>query len=681
MKKLICLLMIATVLLSCCACNKKQTGTTEPAAVPETTIDLSSPEGMFGHIDQTVPVDGVYKIWNEVGVKNMANHPDGNFELLCDVDMKGAVLKPIGTDETPFTGTIEGTNYNITNFTVQGGEEKNFGFVTVNKGTIQNIRLGNVTFIPGVNAKNIGSFAGDNQGLVSRCAMSGTLSVETAADGASCGSAVGLNSGDLVNTSVIVDLNVTAPGAANVGGIAGTSTGGKVDYTDTEGKLDVTGTNKTVGLFAGSNENTVYTGCAFIGASNTVDGKLFTNFTGNADDDELVVAVDACWRDNDIEPMPENVAKLRDKVVNTMYEMGSIEWYVDKDLNHECKCSQSACVGVYTTQYTYVGMPYKHGNGNLTSFTEYFLDENNYVQDWAWDMDARFGYDSYMGTMCTSAAESALWTVCNSIDAPIPQAFYPVYYPQNNCIPVGTGWWEEPVNYNQGTAYTNVWVLNRTEQQYFEDMALVRRGDILNQGIEPGVHTIMVATDPVIVRNQKGEIDGDRSYLTTHEQCGGAQIDDEKMTWTTWRLNKKQTFTALRNKWWIATTIEEFITGEMETPECAIVDGAEGRLGLTTGIIKGNYFMDRVTLNITDSEGNLLVNKYFFPKASKFDDANQRLTGLAYVDSYDLANFGMFLQGIMFEPGETYEYTISAHLATGDEFLVKTDSFTQGGTK
>ena len=178
MKKLICLLMIATVLLSCCACGNEETTTTPATEPSETVKDLSTPEGMFGHIDQTVPVDGVYKIWNEVGVKNMANHPDGKFELLCDVDMKGAVLKPIGTDETPFTGTIEGTNYNITNFTVQGGEEQNFGFVTVNKGTIQNIRLGDITFIPGPNAKNIGSFAGDNQGLISRCAISGSMNVD-----------------------------------------------------------------------------------------------------------------------------------------------------------------------------------------------------------------------------------------------------------------------------------------------------------------------------------------------------------------------------------------------------------------------------------------------------------------------------------------------------------------------
>lgn len=679
MKRLMSVLMIIAVLLSCCGCGKQQE-TVAPEAT-ETTVDLSSPEGMFGHIDQTVPVDGVYKIWNAEGVKNMVNHPDGSFELLCDVDMEGAVLTPIGTDETPFTGTIEGTNYNIMNFTVQGGEEKNFGFVTVNKGKIQNLRLQNVTLIPGANVQNVGAFAGDNQATISRCYISGAMTVSSAAENASCGSAVGLNSGTVGNTVVAVDLLVETSGTANVGGIVGTSTGGKVDYTDTEGKLDVVGTNKTVGLFVGSNADTVYTSCAFIGASNTVDGKLFTNFTGNADDDELAVAVDACWRDNDIEPMPENEAALRDAVVAKMYEIGTIEWYVDKDLIHDCKCSQSACVGVYTTAYTYIGMPYKHGNGTYTSFTQYFLDENNYVQDWVWDMDARFGYDTYMGTMCTSAVETALWTVSNSIDAPIPQSFYPVYYPDNNCIPVGEGWWEDVTNYNSGTAYTDVWVLNRTEQQYFEDMALVRRGDVLNQGIEAGVHTIMVASDPVIVRNQQGEIDGDRSYITTHEQAGGAVIDDEKMTWTTFRLDKKRTFTSLRNAWWIATTIEEFVTGEMETPECAIVDGADGKLGLTTGIVQANYFLESVLLTITDSKGNVVVEQYFFPKSSKFDDANQRLTGLAYVESYDLANVGMALQNVMFEPGETYSYTFSARLATGDEFLVKTDSFTQGGTQ
>ena len=349
MKKLICIVLTLAVLLSCAACAKKQTD--EKTAAMETTIDRSSPEGMFGHIDQTVPVDGVYKIWSAVGVLNMVNHPDAKFELLCDVDMQGAVLAPIGSEQTPFTGSIEGTNYNIMNFTVQGSGES-FGFVAVNKGSIQNLRLQNVTFLPADNAKFIGTCAGINEGNISRCFVSGAMDVTAAAAGAVCGGLTGSNLGKIVNVESAVDVNVTAKNVAFVGGITGTSKGGKVDYTDMNGKLDVTGANATVGLFAGDVQDTIFNGCAFVGASNTQDGKLFINFTGNSDDDELVVALDGRWRDNDVAPMPENIAALRDKVVNRMYEMGSIEWHVKEELLHDCKCSQSACVGIYTPDYT-----------------------------------------------------------------------------------------------------------------------------------------------------------------------------------------------------------------------------------------------------------------------------------------------------------------------------------------
>ena len=676
MKKLICLFLAFAILLSCCACGQAQTTAVE-ATVPAATVDPSSPEGMFGHIDQTVPVDGVYKIWNEVGVKNMAAHPDASFEFLCDVDMKGAILSPIGTDAAPFTGTLNGGNFFIKNFTLQGGQEQSFGFVSVNKGQIFDLRLQDVTLIPGENVKNAGAFVGDNQGKLTRCYVTGTMTVTKAAEGASIGAALGRNSGSLENAGVTVDLLVDAPGAANVGGIVGTSTGGNVDYIDTEGKLDVTGNNKTVGLFAGSSTDTVFTKCAFIGASNTVDGKLFTNYTGNADDDELVVAVEACCRVNDVEPMPENIAKLRDTVVDRMYELGTIEWHVDKDLPHNCVCSLSACVGVYSSQYTYIGMPYKHGNASYMSF-QYCLDDNGYMKDWLWAMDS---YDTYIGTMCTTAAMLSLWTVCNSVEAICPQNWSPYYYPENNCIPIGEGWWEDVDNYNSGTGRTNMYVENRTEQKYFEDMALIHRGDILNQGIPAGTHTIMVASEPVIVRNQDGTINGAKSYVYTHEQNGRANVDDEKMTSTTFLLNKKQTFDALRAGWWTACTIEEFVTGEMETPECKILDGAEGRMGLTTGIVQANYYLDAVFVKITDSKGNVVMDHTFFTRAGKYQEVNAKLAGLAYVDSYDLANVGMMLQSVMFVPGQTYEYTISAHLMTGDEFVVKTDSFTQGGTK
>lgn len=93
MKKFLSIIMLIAIILPCCAC-----GETEQAPTPtETTLDSSSPEAMYGHIDQNTPVNGIYKIWNAEGVKAMASHPDGSFEILCDIDMRGAVLEPIGS--------------------------------------------------------------------------------------------------------------------------------------------------------------------------------------------------------------------------------------------------------------------------------------------------------------------------------------------------------------------------------------------------------------------------------------------------------------------------------------------------------------------------------------------------------------------------------------------------------
>ena len=670
MKKFLSIILFMSILLSCCACGKadKEAAQNEVVVKDEHTM---TPEELYGHIDQTQPVDGVYQVWSIVGIQQMTKQPQAKFELLCNVDLEGAVLAPI----PEFTGEIQGNNWTIKNFTVEG-EGENFGFISTNKGVIDKLYLDGVTLKPSASAKNIGTIAGVNEGQILRGIVTNTsLTVEEASADAACGGIVGMNTGTIVNMNTTVDTVYTAPGAAKVGSLVGVAKGGKLEFLENHGVLTVTGENKTVGLFAGEAMDAVFVSCVFGGADNSLDGELFINFTGNPDDDELLVAQDGLWRDNDLDPVPEKAAVLRDKVVAKMYEMGTIEWHVDKDLLHECQCTQTACVGVYTSDYTYVGMPYKHGSGTMTSFY-YCLDENNYMEDWVWDMDSRFGYDTYMGTMCTSAAEMAWWTVCNSVDAPIPNNFLPYYYPENNCIPVGGDWYLK-ADYNPARDRTDSYIECVSEQEYYEIIAQWHRGDILNQGIDEGVHTIMVATEPVVIRNQKGEIDGSYSYVYTHEQCGGAQIDDEKMTWTTWRLNKKQTFTGLRAKWWVASTCEELLTGEMETPECTILGGAEGRLGLTTGVVQANYFLDAVYLKITDSKGNVVVDRPFFPKANKFDDANQRLTGLAYVDSYDLAYFGMVLQSIMFEPGETYEYTISAHLMTGDDFVLKTDSFTQ----
>ena len=240
MKKLISLLMILAVLLSLCACgptNEPDNESTDPSveATEASTegqdkpgLGNYTPEQLYGHIDQTKPNgDGVYKIWNEIGVANMANDPAGNFELLCNVDMQGAALSPIGTEDAPFTGKIDGKNFIISNFTLSG-EGQAGGFVGVNEGTVQDLQLEGVTFTTAAANKNVGALAGVNDGTILRSKASGTIHAEAAAADAVIGGAIGSNTGDFTNSTVTVDVLVSSAEAATVGGLAGTNSGCKI---------------------------------------------------------------------------------------------------------------------------------------------------------------------------------------------------------------------------------------------------------------------------------------------------------------------------------------------------------------------------------------------------------------------------------------------------------------------
>ena len=690
MKKLISILSLFAILLSLAACGAEEapqataetpsaesTETTEPVVEQIPGQQVLTPEQLYGHINQLEPIGGVYKIWSEVGVQNMADHPEANFELLCNVDMQGATVRPIGTDDKPFTGELKGGNFGISNFTVQGGEEENFGFIGINKGTVRNFLIQNVTFLPGEKAKNIGTITGDNQGQLIRCTVSGTMNVENCAAGGNCGGVIGINSGNLANTVATVDLNVTAANAVNVGGIVGLSTAGSYEYTDTNGKLDVTGEGKSVGLLAGTCTDTVFTGCAFVGATNTVNGELFINFTGNADDDELTVAAKCLRRDNDREPLPENVQRVRQLAVDHMYAMGTIEWHVKEELVHSCKCgTTSTCEGTWMPGWTYYGLPYKHGNGSLLSM-QYCIGDDGYFDDWMYDLPNRNGYDSYIGAMCSSASQMAWWRVSNSVDHMVCVYTLPGFE-EFGCVPVGTGWYENAkLNDRYDTAG---YIDSCTEQVFFEALAMAHPGDCVVNGLDVGDHIRMVAHEPVVVRDQQGNIDANKSYLITHE-CSGTRRDEIAKTQTNWKINEKYTFGALRGDGYVPVTCEEMLTGEMEPAECTILDGADGKLGMTIGMVKGNYFLEAVTMVITDSEGNEVMNKIMFPKAGKFNRGNTRATSLAYIDYFDLAQFAVALQDVSFKPGETYTYTISAHLACDEDFVLKTDSFVQGGAQ
>ena len=108
--------------------------------------------------------------------------------------------------------------------------------------------------------------------------------------------------------------------------------------------------------------------------------------------------------------------------------------------------------------------------------------------------------------------------------------------------------------------------------------------------------------------------------------------------------------------------------------------GLDGKLGLTTGTVYSNFFLDSVEMIIVDSNGQEVFNKRMFTTVSKlYDDSNHLdLVIRQNNHEYDLGHFAVPLQKVMLEPGETYHCTITAYVASEDEFVVKDFSFTNG---
>ena len=115
MKYRIMALLLALVMLLCACGVSDETEQTQPQqTIPEETQDDSVngvsreqiiaafqiyPDWVlerdkqkpdFSHIDESVPVNGVYQIHTAEGLKLLAEHPDANFELLWDIDWENA---------------------------------------------------------------------------------------------------------------------------------------------------------------------------------------------------------------------------------------------------------------------------------------------------------------------------------------------------------------------------------------------------------------------------------------------------------------------------------------------------------------------------------------------------------------------------------------------------------------
>ena len=109
MKKQLLAIFLAIVMLLCaCGAQQPPAEETVPTGTEPAQTEPSQAEPDVSNIDELQPnAEGIYQIYSVKGLQNMENVPDGNFELMQDIDLGGASWTAIGTQELRYFYPIQ----------------------------------------------------------------------------------------------------------------------------------------------------------------------------------------------------------------------------------------------------------------------------------------------------------------------------------------------------------------------------------------------------------------------------------------------------------------------------------------------------------------------------------------------------------------------------------------------
>ena len=172
----------------------------------------------------------------------------GKSSLVRNIDLGGAKWTPIGTGYNPFTGTIYGNGYTVSNFKITTGREY-VGLFGYNEGVIQNLGVENFT----VNVRYSGVvYAGglvgyNDGGNITNCYATGEVSATSTSSPSSsyAGGLAGYNIGGSI-TNCYATGNVSATSSsypAYAGGLVGFNWDGNITNCYATGDVRATSTS------------------------------------------------------------------------------------------------------------------------------------------------------------------------------------------------------------------------------------------------------------------------------------------------------------------------------------------------------------------------------------------------------------------------------------------------------
>ena len=541
-------------------------------------------EGVLGGADQLKPnAEGVYEIYNTVGLYNMAKHASegATFKLMNDIDMVGMNWKPVET----FKGVFDGQGYTVSNVNITTcGEGSYMGFfATVDhnndktQAVVKNLNLRNVKITAAKNAEYIGLIAGQCRGIIQDCTVTGFVTDHRTnlSKNVYIGTVAGRLNASNPDGNVKFTANFNNFLTVNSGSVGEQNSGDNVNGITTKMGMD----------FAQLEEGSKTRTTGYVGVNGTTARMI--DETGK---------VTWNWQDitNSTQLVSEELQQRRQIVAQHMYDMGTVYWTPNKDLRilwYRSGASDRSKTDYLTTNL-YRGIPYNHGASGLERFNDWIYSEDlpadafyitdraivqqfndafnngtyteingkkvlskitsntgvswtnptyNYLpSDWTGTLKPGgayiTGFARYIGSDCSSAAVLA-WRKINAATGSTgymcatntgdmfssPKYTTAVGTSEyTGILPLGGVTFADPSDTSSTARGTLVNAFyDENPDQFLFALTQASMGDCLMGYKSAGGHTLMLMGDAVTIRDKSGKILPEVSYVITSEQGGG----------------------------------------------------------------------------------------------------------------------------------------------------------------
>ena len=224
---------------------------------------------------------------------------NGNRSLDCTLAADIVLTEPwtpVGTTlANSYTGTFDGKGHTISGLTVKGSNEYAGLFGYIDKvGTVKNVKLVNVQIISDYQYGYVGGVAGNNDGAIENCSVSGSVSGNSTYN--SVGGVVGHQYGGTITGC---SSSATVQGTGSVGGVAGqTNSGATLTACYSTGNVTLESNNSDnnyAGGVVGSNSFSTLIACYATGNVTGTGTGTGSIYVGGVTGDNASGTLTACY--------------------------------------------------------------------------------------------------------------------------------------------------------------------------------------------------------------------------------------------------------------------------------------------------------------------------------------------------------------------------------------------------